>query len=364
MRKENTKAMSGGRPVRLLVIGPGSRSRGGISSVIQLHRGAPFWKRMQAQLLSTYDDRGALEKLSAAAGAYAAAPFRIMRARVVHVHVAAQLSLLRKLPFVCIARALRKPLVVHVHAASEESLFRKTPRFAVRFTLRSASRVIALSESWAEAIVKHVPQARVVVVPNPVSTHDPANMRPRSRPVVLYVGKLEPRKGYADLLTAAAAVLRDFPAAQFWFAGHGETAQARARCEQLGIGGSVRLLGWVGRTHLEQLYREASVLALPSYGEGVPMAVLEAMSHGVPVICTPVGGLPELIEDGRNGLFVAPGDPAALAAQIARLLGDPARAASLAIAASETVQQRCGLAAVSRSLETLYAELLSPAASR
>ncbi len=364
MPSSNAASIRSSRRARLLVIGPGSRSRGGISSVIQLHRTAPFWKRMQTQLLSTYDDRGALSKIQAAAGAYAAAPFRMLRARVVHVHVAAQLSLLRKLPFICMARALGKPLVVHLHAPTEASLFEHTPRLAVRFTLRSASRVIALSESWAEVIVKHVPQARVVVVPNPVSIHDPANMRPRTSPVVLYVGKLEARKGYADLLTAAAEVLREFPAAQFWFAGHGETAEARAQCEQLGIGGSVRLLGWVGRTHLEQLFREASVLALPSYGEGVPMAVLEAMSHGVPVICTPVGGLPELIEDGRNGLFVAPGDAPALARQIAKVLGDPACAASLAAAASETVQQRCGLAAVSARLETLYAELLTPLPSR
>ena len=349
--------MTSSRPGRVLVVAPGPGSRGGIAEVIRLHQQAPFWQRMHAQLLSTYDDRGPIHKLWAAGKAYGAAPLKIMRADVVHVHVAAQFSLLRKLPFVCIARALRKPLVVHVHASSEESLFHRTPRPAVRFVLLSATRVIALSQSWADTIRKHLPQANVTVVPNPVTPSSALHPKQASPPVILYVGKLEPRKGYADLLTAAATVLRVFPAAQFWFAGHGEIEKAQAQCRQLGIGSSVRLLGWVDRLELEQLFLHASLLALPSYSEGVPMAVLEAMSHAVPVVCTPVGGLPELIEDGRNGLLVPPGDAPALAARILCLLHDPAYACSLAEAAVETVQQRCGLNAISERLETLYATL-------
>lgn len=352
--------MSSHRSTRLLVVAPGPKTRGGISSVIRLHQMAPFWKRLSSQLLSTYDDRGPIYKLWAAVAAYMTAPVKILRADIVHVHLASEVSLLRKLPIVCIARMLRKPLVVHVHAASEESLFRQTPRWAVRFVLLSAARIIALSQSWADLILRYVPEAQVVIIPNPVVLRGAPIPAQTAQPVVLYVGKLEPRKGYADLLTAAPLVLREFPSAQFWFAGHGELEQARTQCERLGIGSSVRLLGWVDGPALENLFLQSSLLTLPSHGEGVPMSVLEAMNHGLPVICTPVGGLPELISDGQNGLFIKVGDPKGLASQILKLLREPAYAEALGAAALETVQQRCGLEIISQKLETLYAELLSP----
>ncbi len=346
----------------LLVIGPGPQGRGGIGSVIRMHQKTAAWRRMNAQLLSTYDDRSTAHKVYSALRAYFLAPFRIMAADLVHIHLAAQISLMRKLPFVWVARVLHKPIVVHVHAATEETLFVETPRLAVRFVFQSATRVVALSQSWAALIRKHIPSAQVVVVPNPVMRYNPAAEQAAhvagSAPVILAVGKLDARKGYRDLLAAAVEVLREFPSAQFWFAGHGEVEEARAVAMQLGIAASVRLLGWVDSQALESIYRQSSMLVLASYGEGVPMSVIEAMSHAVPVVCTPVGGVPEWVIDGQNGLLLHPGDVPALTAQILRLLREPALARSLGAAGLATVQERCTVEMVSDDLEALYAEVL------
>ena len=328
----------------VLVVGPGVRGRGGIATVIQRHAETETWSRRRLRWLSTFDDRSTLHKLGAALAAYLAAPVLLVRAEMVHVHLAAQTSVLRKLPIVAMARLLARPVIVHIHAPSEESFFSSTPRWARRFLFKSAARVVVLSQSWASIVHAHEPSSHIVVMANPVRDFDAAPRHSGAPQVVFFAGKLDARKGYADLLTAAAEVLRQSPEVTFRFAGHGEVPQARAIAAELGIAAHVEFLGWLDTPALDQAYAEAIVFALPSYAEGVPMSVLEAMSHGVPVICTPVGGLPELIDDGINGLFVNPGDTKSLAQRLVQLLHDPAQAAAIGAAGRVTVRQTCSLA--------------------
>jgi glycosyltransferase involved in cell wall biosynthesis len=348
-------------PGSILVVGPGPCGRGGIATVIRMHRMTPTWNRRGLRLLATFDDRSTFHKIRSALTAYLLAPWLLLRADLMHLHLAAQTSILRKLPIVAIARLMRRPIIVHIHAPSPESLFRDTRPWALRFLFRSASRVVALSEVWAATFRAYAPLTRILVLPNPVQIFAPVQLSSAEQPVILFVGKLEPRKGYADLLASAPAILAEFPHAQFWFAGHGEIEKASQQAGHLHIANSIHLLGWVGATSLEAIYRQASLLALPSYAEGVPMSVIEAMSHGIPVVCTPVGGLPELIRDGENGVFVNPGDVPSLARRIIRLLRDPQRAAALARAGHTTVQRHCSIETISEALEALYADVLGEA---
>jgi glycosyltransferase involved in cell wall biosynthesis len=348
----------------VLVVGPGQRGRGGIAAVIRMHQRTTTWERRRTYHLATFDDRSAFHKLWSALAAYVVAPYHLLRTDLAHVHLAAQTSILRKIPILWMAKVLRRPVIVHVHAPSTESLFRDTKPWAMRFTFRTAARVVALSQSWADAFVAYEPKARVVVLANPVRIFDRIQHDPSAAPVVLFVGKLEPRKGYGDLLSAAKLVLNDFPYAQFWFAGHGEVDAARVQAEKLGIVGSVRFLGWVDGNDLEGIYRQAHVVALPSYAEGVPMCIIEGMSHGIPVVCTPVGGLPELIRDGENGLFVIPGDVIGLARQIGRLLGEPKFAATLGMAGRADVIHHCAIEHIDAALDALYTDVLGEAVSR
>ena len=342
---------------RVLVVAPSPEARGGIASVVHLHMKMSVWREMRCRLLPTYFDGSASKKISSAAFAYARAPFAVGIADLVHIHVAGESSLLRKLPIVGVARLFRKPLIVHVHAHSTASLFDKTPAWAVRYVLGGADRVIALSESWAREIRGRLPDAYVEVIPNPVnSCVTGGESRPRKR-AVLFAGKLEPRKGYDLLLDAAPAVLARHPEVEFWFAGHGELDRASAKAEQLGISSSVRLLGWTDQEALSQLYREALVFCLPSYNEGVPMAVLEAMSNATPVVCTPVGGLPQVITDGHNGLFCSVGDPVSIAEKLNLLLDDSALADRVAVEAQRTAVHSNGRDIVEARLRNLWLRL-------
>jgi glycosyltransferase involved in cell wall biosynthesis len=337
---------------KVLVVAPSVTARGGIVSVLRLHMEMPLWREANCELLSTYVDGTTFRKALAALRAYLLAPVKIAKSDIVHVHVAGQFSLLRKLPIALIARLFRKVLVVHVHAFSSESLFEATPSWAIRLVLGHADRIIALSDGWAKVIRDHLPHARVSVIPNPVPERA-VGLKDRRR-IVLFAGKLEPRKGYLTLLQAAPLVLEKYPDAQFWFAGHGELDAASKEAARLGVTGSVHLLGWTNCDTLNSLYQESTVFCLPSHGEGVPMSVLEAMSHATPVVCTPVGGLPEIIVDGENGLFANVGDATSVGKSILHLLDDPAYASSVACAGRRTVQQVCGMKMVEDRLLQLY----------
>jgi glycosyltransferase involved in cell wall biosynthesis len=341
---------------RVLVIAPAG-GRGGIASVVRLHSKTETWRRRQCKLLSTYDDRSLWRKIFTAFRAYTIFPFVIGRAAIVHVHVAAQRSIFRKLPFIMVSKLLRKRVIVHVHAFSPESLYAHTALSAGRYCLSLGDRVVALSDSWVRALRAYDPLLNLCVVPNPVAA-GPRHVQGTGAPVVLYAGKLEERKGYRDLLAAAALVLQQFPETQFWFAGHGELSQAAELANCLDIHNSVRLMGWLNEDAMNDAYEAASVFCLPSYNEGVPMVVLEAMSRSLPVVCTRVGGLPDYIQHRENGLFVKAGDPESIAESIVKVLGDNSYAQQMGQNAARTIHARCSLAAVSDQLEEMYRAVL------
>jgi glycosyltransferase involved in cell wall biosynthesis len=339
---------------RVLIVSPATTARGGIASVVRLHTKMNVWREMNCRLLPTFFDGGIAQKALAAAIAYIRAPFAIAGSDLVHIHVAGESSLLRKLPIVVLARLQQRPLIIHVHAHSMESLFERTPAWAVRYALGGAHRVVALSESWARAIKSCVPGANIEVIPNPVQPVAEACGTQDRKLAILFVGKLEPRKGYDLLLEAAPTILQRFPQVEFWFAGHGELCEAARKSEQLGITSSVRLLGWTNENALGKLYREARVFCLPSYNEGVPMSVLEAMANGVPVVCTPVGGIPQLIVDDRNGLLCSVGSPDSIAEKVIRLLNSPAFAESVAAEGLRTAKRSNGIEEVETKLRKLW----------
>ncbi|HEY4086007.1 MAG TPA: glycosyltransferase family 4 protein [Bryobacteraceae bacterium] len=343
---------------KVLVVGPGGGIRGGIDSVIDAHMRTATWQEYKCELIPTYADASAARKLWAAARAYLRFFGTIWTAGLIHIHLAGESSLIRKLPFVAMAKLWRKPLLVHVHAASPESLFDRTPSWAVRFTLLSADRVIALSPLWASSIKDKCPDAKIAVIPNPAVMPASTPGADDREPTVLYVGKLESRKGYADLIRSAAEVVRVLPGARFVFAGHGEVKEARELAASLGLDSSIECLGWVSREALPALLNRAAVFCLPSYNEGVPMCLIEAMSYGVPVVMTPVGGIPDLIQSGENGILVTPGDIGGFSRAIIELLkNEDGIRARFSTAARDTVRVRCGLEHVAALLADLYREL-------
>ncbi len=181
-------------------------------------------------------------------------------------------------------------------------------------------------------------------------------------PRLAIVGRLIPIKGHDDLLRALAAVREDVPAITLEIAGEGALdADLSATVSRLGLDDVVTFLGHVPAA---PVFERAQVVVVPSLGEGFGMVALEAMERGRPVVASAVGGLPEIVDDGRTGLLVPPSDPEALAEAIRGLAGDAARAAAFGAAGRERAlgafsQERC----TDRTAE-LYRQALGAARPR
>ncbi len=179
-----------------------------------------------------------------------------------------------------------------------------------------------------------VPPERIAVVPEPIDLEVwddqfwRAARRPRASPpaspIVLCVARMYPRKRVADLLRATAIMRGRVPGIQVRIVGRGPEWPAVSRLHtELGLGDSVTLLGDVGRERLAEEYVNATVFCLPSVQEGFGIVFLEAMAAELPVVACRVAAIPEVVQDGVTGRLVPPRDPAALAAESARLIADP-----------------------------------------
>ena len=139
--------------------------------------------------------------------------------------------------------------------------------------------------------------------------------------------------------------------------GDGDLDEIARAVEQLGLGAHVEILGWVGPERKEAELARAAIFALPSYDEGLPMSMLEAMAAAKAVVVTPVGGIPQAVSDGVNGLLVAPRDVAALAQALRSLIEDDALRQRLGRGARATIVERFSTDAVLGKLDALYREL-------
>ena len=186
---------------------------------------------------------------------------------------------------------------------------------------------------------------------------------PDGDPIVLVVSRLNPLKGLDTFLEAAALVAPHFPSARFVIAGDTNPSE-RAYwsvltnlAAMLGITERVIFAGL--RDDVPQLLAAATVAVMPSLNEALSNVVLESMAAGAPVVATRVGGTPEAIEDGVNGLLVAPGDPRQMADAICRLLADPAMARTLGQAARTSISERFSMQRMVSATEQLYHALLN-----
>lgn len=255
----------------------------------------------------------------------------------VHVNMAERLSLWRKASVVTMCRALGVPVVLHVHAAQLHHYYRSLPSVLQRLTrwvFSLPSSVVVLGVAARRFVTEelHVPPQRVEIVINGVPA--PGEARPARASGaprrVLFVGNLSERKGVSDLLAALARPGFDAVGPlEVVLAGGGDIAAYRAKARELGVRDIVRFAGWCDQEHVADLMAKADVLVLPSYDEGLPLVILEALAHGVAVVCTAVGEIPAVLTDGVDACFVQPGDVEGIATGLQKVLGDEQLLATL-----------------------------------
>lgn len=350
---------------RILQLGPDPAIAGGMPAALRGLLESGLGERYRLDVVPTYRSSEPLRALLAFCGALLrlAAWSIAGRGRVVHVHGTVRGSMYRKAVFVLVAKALRRRVVFHVHSgAGDIAAFAgsrdRLSLLLFRAAFGAADAVLAVSAASAAALQRAYAVEGIEVVPNAAPAIPPFARPPRPGEVrFVYLGGFaNPVKGGEVLVAALPAALEREPALRLTLAGPGEPPADAAAL----IAAEKRLewAGWLGPEEKDGLMRRAECFAMPSLSEGMPMALLEAMAYGMAIVATRAGGIPELVEDGVSGLLVEPGDPAALAAALARLAADTELRERLAAAARERAGALDAEQVASR-LSRLYDSLLA-----
>jgi glycosyltransferase involved in cell wall biosynthesis len=329
-------------------LGPDPAGGGGMAAVIRSLLTSPLSQRYEMEVIVTYSGTRPLARILVFARALPRLIAWALRRgpRLAHVHSAARGSLYRKSFLVLLLRGLRRPVLVQIHAGPVdiEEFAGRIGSFQRRFIaagLRVATRVAAVSSATAAAIERCFGVDGIVVVPNPAPAL-PAGAEPRrpgddAEDRVLYLGGFaNPVKGGEVMVAATAALAPRRPQTSFALAGPGDPPAALLELER--DAANVEWLGWLDRGTKERELGRSAVFVLSSISEGLPVALLEAMSWGRAIVATEMGGVPDVVGDDREAVLVPPGDAEALAAAVDALLSDPERCKRLAAAAARRAE--------------------------
>lgn len=339
----------------ILYLGP--YTRGGMTAVIDSYRlmFGPI------RYIPTYHGGGKARKALDLATAYARTAWTLAtdrRIRLVHIHTASNASFRRKSLLARLARAMGRKVVMHVHGGGFETFYRTDPK-GISTELRRADAVVALSENWRQFFAGIGVDA--TVIQNPVPEAHRTAIDDDGRLHILFLGLLEEAKGVADIIEAARrSASRWAGRVVIHIGGEGPLRQMVEEAQaDPAMGGTIVYEGYVSGQHKIDLLNRCRVYLLPSYAEGLPVSIIEAMSYGMAVIASAVGGIPTQVTDGINGILITPGDVDGMTAAIDRLLSDPAALRTMG-EASVAMSAPYSIEAVKDRLVTLYTTLLSP----
>ncbi|WAC89724.1 glycosyltransferase family 4 protein [Mycobacterium sp. Aquia_213] len=330
-------------PVRVLTIGnapAGPNSRGGMATMMRLLL-EDGDARFRVRLVPTYNDASlAVRMWTGISGMLKASALLLFGfVDVFHVHYSWRGSIVRKAVPLFVARLRGVPTIVHGHTTYFFSWLDELPRpvgRAVRLALRADYSVVLgefhVKESCASL---GVDESRTRVLYNPVVVPALAPSPRTEQPLrAVALGRLGENKGSYDLVRAIGMLPNDIrDDLRVTLAGDGDVDEVRELVRGSGLEDTIAVVGWVGPDERDRLLAESAIFLLPSYSEGLPMAVLEAMASGVVPVTTAVGAIPEVVTDGVNGVLISPGEPEQLAAALQSLIVDAELRNRLAAAA-------------------------------
>lgn len=296
---------------KILFLGVSMKTKGGMTAVLVSYKKyiegmqfIPTWKLGNKLVKSWY-------ALQAIVRTWLKCKFD-KNIKIVHIHGAANASFYRCKIFINLAKKLGKKVILHEHAADFVEFYNNTTNKAdISDTINKCDKLIVLSESWKQYFISiGIEQNIISVLNNIVSPPEIKSIkRVDDKLHLLYMGEISNRKGAFDLLKAVCKEKEFFKDKLLLRMGGNEVdGDIKGFIKDNGLDCFVSYEGWIAGEYKKECLNWEDVYILPSYNEGLPIAILEAMSYSHPVISTPVGGIPEVVENKRNGILVEPGN--------------------------------------------------------
>lgn len=295
-------------------------------------------------------------------------PFTIMKKRpdIVHINTASYWAFWENAIYVLTSKILNRKVILHIHGGGFEDFYASSNiffKFLLKETLMFSDKIVVLSLSWKSLIKSIVPDSKVSIIENFVNF--PSNVafkKPiasKKNFVVLFVGGPGAKlKGLFDVVDAASIVTKKVKDVLFVLLACSGVKDLRKICQAKGLGSNVKILGYRYGSDKAKVFFRSDIFILPSYAEGLPITMLEAMATGLPVIATPTGAIPDIIKVGMNGFLVKVGDYSSLAERILFLKNAPALRMQMAENNFQMVRENFEKTVIIRKLDTVYSDLL------
>lgn len=343
------------------MVGSARESAGGVSSVIKLIEKMPVWKKYSCYWLGTQIQRNYAWKLWYAIKGNVIAAITLWRYDIVHLHTTPdKLGLLIQLPILLLAKLFGKKVILHLHVGNQLKS-KKNGLFV--FCLKRADLIILLAKKWQQLFNEYYPE---VNTPTTVLYNACADIPPfdfnRKEKIIMMAAWYNDNKA-PDVLLKAIKILLTQNRSQLegWrvmLLGNGEIERFKAMSDEMGLSDIVTFTGYLTGSTREEVFRKASIYCMCSYEEGFPMVVLESWMYGINLITTPVGGLPDVIEEEKNCLTFDFGDNKGLAKQLSILMNDEVLREKMADYSRQFAIERFAIEKINDCLEDIYQNIL------
>ena len=344
--------------VKVLMVGPARSVKGGISAVVNNYYTAGIEEKIELKYIETMEDGSKFHKLKVAVRAFRQYKKVLKDYSVVHIHMASDKSLCRKLPFIKLAKKRGKKLIIHQHGGNFEDFF-------YRFCNRSMREYIGRILSTADVMLVVAPhlkilfgeiigESKIVLFPNTLNApeqieHDYSSAK------LLFLGRLCKEKGIEELIMAARELKEEFPKLEVYLGGKWEDLSLKKQADE--YKDWILQLGWIGEKEKQKYLRECNIFVLPTYFEGLPVSLLEGMAYGCACIASRVGGIPQILENGRNGILISPKNVKELKEAIKTLLDNPVLQQNLGREAHLEIKNNYDLSSSMKKLLVIYGNL-------
>lgn len=352
--------------MKVLVIGPSKeKSKGGMSTVIkEMSCDKELTEKYSMEFYDSYIDGCKFKVMVYSIFSYLKfiVSGKQNKYDLYHIHTASNGSTFRKMLYVRNLKKHNKKVIMHIHGAEYmkffENLSQKNKNKVIK-CLKACDTVIALSEDWKSKFEDSFGLTNCVAIENGINMMNfrdaISNIKDNAHTFVS-LGRLGHRKGTYDILDAVELVHKEIPDILVYLGGDGEIDKAKEIVIDKKLENNVEIVGWADFDKKIELLKESSVFLLPSYNEGLPMAILEAMSCGKAIISTTVGAIPEVI-DNENGVLITPGDVRALSDAMIKMCNDAEYVKKVSYNNMKKIEKEYDMHIMHKRIEAVYDNL-------
>lgn len=344
---------------KVCMVIPNQMVKGGIAAVVNGYRGSQLEKDYKVTYVESYKDGSKIQKLLKGISGYFqfAKVILFYKPDIIHIHSSFGPSFYRKIPFIYMSAWSGIPIINHIHGSEFAKFYLNSSKRKQRLVKKvwgKCSHFIVLSEQWKETFSIVIPKEKMSIVKN-YSMVMPEIKRENNK-TVLFLGLINKMKGCYDIVDVIYEVSKKVPEVKMVMCGDGEIDEIKTRAQRKGILDKFEFPGWVRNEEKDKKLREANIFFLPSYTEGMPMSILDAMGYGLPIVASEVGGIPKLVRN--NGEMFKPGDIKGFAEELIELLEDDRKLFEAGRESINIVKAEYSLEVHIKQIEDVYKKFL------